>query len=92
VLQACSAEGALNMDNWHTCGTTHCRAGWVVTLAGEGGKLLESIYDCGTAAAMIYMVSDPTMEKIPNWYASNKTALEDMKRLAGASYLNRGTL
>ena len=31
---------SLEMGLWH-CGTTHCRAGWVITLAGAAGKELE---------------------------------------------------
>jgi len=42
VLEAVSKKGALDMDDWHSsCGTTHCRAGWVVVLAGEEGLMLE---------------------------------------------------
>jgi hypothetical protein len=37
------------------------------------------------AAAVIYMASDPKLEKVPDFYASNEAALEDMKRLAEAS-------
>ena len=34
------------------------------------------------AAALIYLASDPKLEKIPNFYATNEDALADMKRLA----------
>ncbi|WP_425909887.1 hypothetical protein [Nitrobacter sp. TKz-YC02] len=34
------------------------------------------------AAAMIYLASDPKIERIPNFYATNDEALADMKRLA----------
>jgi len=83
VYAAASKEGALDMQDWH-CGTSHCRAGWVVELAGEGGKALERAIGTSAAAAMIYMASDPKLEKVPDFYASNEGALEDMKRLAGA--------
>jgi len=73
---------ALDMSTWHKCETTHCRAGWVVTLAGEGGKALEWAMGTAAAAAIIYIKSDPKIEKIPNFYASNEDALADMKRLA----------
>ena len=33
-------------------------------------------------AAIIYIKSDPKLEKIPNFYANNTDALADMKRLA----------
>jgi len=84
VYEAASQPNALEMSSWHTCGTTHCRAGWVVTLAGDGGKALEYAFGTSTAAALIYMASDPKLERIPDFYCDNATALADMKRLADA--------
>lgn len=85
IYAAASAEGALDMGSWHTCETTHCRAGWAVTLAGDEGHALESRIGTAAAAAMIYLAStDPTIGRIPNWYASNEEALEDMRKLAEA--------
>jgi len=86
IYEAASAKNALDMSSWHKgdnfCGTTHCRAGWVTHLAGEGGRVLDGMLGTNAAAALIYMASDPDMEKIPNWTASNEDALADMKRLA----------
>ena len=89
IYEAASVENALDMDKWHgsggICGTTHCRAGWVVYLAGEEGKKLEEKMGTAAAAIAIYAVSDPEYfgrEGLPNFYASNETALADMKRLA----------
>lgn len=82
VYAAASQEGALNMGNWHTCDTTHCRAGWVTHLAGEEGKALEAYWGTAHAAWMIYRASDPDMRGRPNFYASDEDALADMKRLA----------
>jgi uncharacterized protein YjbI with pentapeptide repeats len=82
VLAACEHDGALDMSTWHKCETTHCRAGWVVTLAGDAGKQLEARFGCGVAAALIYMASDPTLSRIPNWHASNADAMAGMRRLA----------
>ena len=45
IYEACSQPNALNMNDWHTCETTHCRAGWVVTLAGQAGKELELFHN-----------------------------------------------
>ncbi len=70
------------MGSWHVCETTHCRAGWVVTLAGEAGKAMEWCLGTPAAAAIIYLASDPKIEKMPNFYADNETAMADMKRLA----------
>ena len=84
VYEAASKPQALDMGSWHTCETTHCRAGWVVALAGAGGLALEWAMGTPAAAAIIYMRSDPKLEKIPDFYAGNESALEDMKRLAEA--------
>ncbi|QEE24493.1 pentapeptide repeat-containing protein [Rhodanobacter glycinis] len=84
VYAAASAPKALNMSQWHTCETTHCRAGWVIALAGEGGRALEFACGTPTAAAMIYVASDPDLKRIPDFYCGNDAALDDMRRLAEA--------
>ena len=84
VHAAACQPGALDMGTWH-CGTSHCRAGWVVTLAGDEGELLESRMGTAYAAMAIYLKSDPVRwarECLPNFYASNEDALADMKRMA----------
>ena len=83
VYEATKAENSLEMASWHTCETTHCRAGWVVVLAGKAGKDLEEILGTNTAAALICQVSDPKLKFIPDWYASTEKALADIARLAG---------
>lgn len=82
VYEAASQEGALDMTRWHTCDTTHCRAGWVVMLAGEAGKALEEKYGTPNAASLIYAKSDPNIGMMPNFYCDNETALDDMKARA----------
>jgi len=82
IYEAASQPDGLNMGAWHTCDTTHCRAGWVVSKAGAAGKALEWAMGTPAAAAIIYMASDPKLERVPNFYSSNEEALEDMKRLA----------
>jgi len=81
VLEAVSNEGALDMSSWH-CGTTHCRAGWVVTLAGEEGKKLEAETDTCFAAMMIYKKSSPIHVPPTRFFEDNKTAMADIKRCA----------
>ena len=66
------------MDTWHTCGTTHCRAGWVTHLAGEEGRQLELAVGTASAAYLIYRKSDPSPYAL-NFYADNATALKDMR-------------
>lgn len=82
VYEAASPAGALNMSAWHSCDTTHCRAGWVTHLCGDAGAALEWAMGTPGAAAMIYLASDPNLERIPNFYAGNDAALADMMRLA----------
>jgi hypothetical protein len=83
IYAAASAPGALEMDSWHTCEQSHCRAGWAVALAGENGKALERFYNTELAAMMIYDASDPDFKINPaRFYDSNEDALADMKRLA----------
>ena len=82
VYAAASQPGALKMSDWH-CGTSHCRAGWVVTLAGDAGADLEDRVGTSAAAALIYFASDPAMTAVPNFYATNEEALADMKKMAG---------
>jgi hypothetical protein len=73
----------LEMGDWH-CGTTHCRAGHVVDLAGEAGYALEAFYNTPLAAQLIYDASTPESFRINpgRFYDSNEDALADMKRLA----------
>jgi len=85
VYEAACKPDALDMGNWHSCDTTHCRAGWVVHLAGDAGRAMEYCLGTPAAAALIYLKSDPKIEKIPDFYCSNEAALADMKRLAEAS-------
>jgi hypothetical protein len=82
VLEAVSVPKALDMSTWHTCDTTHCRAGWVVFLAGEEGKKLEEKTSTLFAAMQIYNKSSEIKVSPPRFYESNSVALEDMKRCA----------
>ena len=69
------------MSSWH-CGTTHCRAGWVVTLAGEAGKALEDRFNTELAAMLIYRESGSPINP-SRFYDSNDAALADMAKRAG---------
>ncbi len=73
------------MGSYHKCETTHCRAGWAVTLAGEAGKKLEDRFGSLLAAMKIYDASCPGFAINPcRFFDNNEKALEDMKKLAGA--------
>ena len=71
------------MGTWHTCENTHCRAGWVVMLAGQEGRALEAFLNTELAAMMIYDASAPGFKINPaRFYDSNEDALADMKKMA----------
>ena len=76
-----SGTGALNMLNWHTCDTVHCRAGRAIHLAGEQGYALEKEVGPNAAGALIYAVSRPG-KPVPNWYARNYDAMADLEKCA----------
>lgn len=79
ILAACTApQCRLEMGNWHTCETTHCRAGWAVHLAGQAGKLLESQWGTEVAATLIYTVSRPGVRH-PDFFVDNKTAMASIE-------------
>jgi len=83
VYEVSSRSESLNMRNVHTCENTHCRAGWVITLAGDAGRRLEEFYNWELAAMLIYDASEPGFQIHPaRFYDSNEDALADMKRLA----------
>ncbi|HZL56782.1 MAG TPA: hypothetical protein VFC21_06865, partial [Bryobacteraceae bacterium] len=78
-----ATEESLDMRNVHSCATTHCRAGWVVTLAGESGAKLESRFGWDLAAMKIYDASCHGFRINPcRFYDSDEDAMADMKRLA----------
>ena len=70
------------MGEWHSCDTTHCRAGWVVFLAGEAGMELEKEVGTPHAALMIYKASSPIRVSPTRFYESNDKAMADIKRCA----------
>jgi hypothetical protein len=83
-LAVTSKTGALDMDDWHSeCGTTHCRAGWVVSLAGKQGLELEKQLGTPLAAAKIYSESsDIKVHWLLRFYETNEEAMKDIKRCA----------
>ena len=83
IYDAASSPKSLDMTSWHTCEKTHCRAGWVITLAGEAGKALEKFYDTPLAAMKIYDASSSLPKISPvKFFDDNEAALADMKRMA----------
>ncbi len=85
VLAAVENPGALDMAAWHTCETTHCRAGLVVTLAGDKGRKLEAASSTMFAAMQIYHASSPSVPVSPvRFFDKNEVALADIVRCAKA--------
>jgi len=82
ILASASQPCALDMSDWHTCETTHCRAGWIVKLAGEKGKALEKESSTLFAAMQIYKASSPIRVWPPRFFESNEAAMKDMERCA----------
>jgi hypothetical protein len=83
ILAAIEAGGTLDMGSWHSCETSHCRAGWAITIAGEAGLDLEKSVGSSAAGALIYAKSAPTLP-VPNFYSDDDEALADIKARAAA--------
>ena len=82
VLEAVSRPGALRMATWHTCDTSHCRAGWVIHLAGQAGYDLAGRVGSEDAGRLIYAAS--SSQKLPwnaFWQDEDK-AMADIRRCA----------
>lgn len=83
VLEAVSQPNALDMSDWHKCNTTHCRAGWVVHLAGAAGYELERFHNTALAAQLIYRQSSPSLPVSPvHFFEPNEAAMADIKAMA----------
>ena len=84
ILAAIEAPGCrLDMSDWHGCGTTHCRAGWAIHLAGKSGKELQDKYGPFLAGSLIYRASRPN-KPAPWFHAPTDKALADIRKCAAA--------
>jgi hypothetical protein len=80
------------MSDWHPnqiinaegahCGTTHCRGGMVVFLAGKAGRILEEMVGTPHAALQIYHKSSTIGVSPVRFYENNETAMADIVRCA----------
>ena len=85
ILAAVNTAGnALDMSSWHSCETTHCRAGWAIHLAGKRGYELEKALGSQGAGAAIYRASTG---RVPHFFASNARALDDLRDCAAGDPL-----
>ncbi len=80
------AAERLDMAAWHgdeavapPCGTTHCRAGCAIVLAGKAGAALEEQLGPERAGGAIYLASTG---RLPNFFANQEDALADIRRCA----------
>ena len=77
------AGGSVDMGSWHSCETAHCIAGWVITLAGDAGRVAETLIGTNAAAALIIIQSCPYLNgKVPDFYSDNQTAIEFINQCA----------
>jgi len=79
ILAAIELGGSLDMRHWHTCDTTHCLAGFAVTLHPRG-RALEEVFGSRLAGSAIYLVSTGA---IPDFFASDEDALASIRKGAG---------
>jgi uncharacterized protein YjbI with pentapeptide repeats len=87
IFQAVTAVPAsFDMSHWHrttACGTTHCRAGYAVHLAGPGGYQLEKkLGSAEFAGRAIYLASEGY---VPHFFGTTERALEDIRLRAKES-------
>ena len=79
VLAAVQAPGnSLDMNFYHYCETTHCRAGWQIVLH-PAGRELEAALGSWLAGAVISLASTG---EVPDFFASDEDAMEDIERCA----------
>ena len=77
IQSAIKSGGRLNMGQWHSCKTTHCMAGWVTSLAGETGRVMERLLGTPWAATLIILESCPYLEgKVPDFHSSNEEGMK----------------
>jgi uncharacterized protein YjbI with pentapeptide repeats len=81
ILEASEDGARLEMGSWH-CGTTHCRAGWAIALAGAEGAELEKTLGPSAAGALIYFRSTG---RVPDFFVSTADALNDIRKCAGGA-------
>ena len=83
ILAAIQADGnKLEMGDWHSCDTTHCRGGWAIYLAGEAGRVLEAKTNSLFAAIQILKASSPIRVSNPMFFVGNEESMKDIIRCA----------
>lgn len=75
---ALASDDALKMDEWHSCGTSHCIAGWAIHQAGEVGRLLEASLGAEVAGLMLLGT-----EAHSHFFDDNEKAREYLQSVLG---------
>lgn len=75
IFDAVCKGAVLDMSDWHSCETAHCRAGWAIYFAGEAGKELELRFGSEAAGALIY---ERATGRRPDFYANDEDAWADI--------------
>jgi len=79
ILASTESEGcSLDMGDWHSCETTHCRGGWAIHNHSIGYEL-EKYFGPWMAGAIIYKKSTG---HIPDFHASKDDAMADLRKRA----------
>ena len=66
---ALAHDDALEMDEYHSCNTSHCVAGWSIDQAGAHGRALESAMgSCGAGLALL------GLDMAPHFFTGNEAA------------------
>ena len=68
-------ENELNMSAWHTCDTTHCRAGWEITIHPQG-KELEKYFGSWMAGTIVHNKSH---DNFVDYFASEDEVMEELR-------------
>lgn len=81
-LEMCGWHGSCTLKgNNVECGTTHCHAGWINTVAGKLGEDLERVTNPRLAAIALLDAAYPG-QPIPDFHDTNAGAMRRIKRLA----------
>lgn len=89
VFEAASQPNALAATYDHE-GEAHSPYGWVVHLAGMKDNDLEFWLGTMVAAKFVYLVSDPTLDALPDLFCKNDEALSRLKALADREVVQTG--
>lgn len=75
-------EARLYMGDWHSCDTTHCRAGWAIHLAGDAGYALESYLGSTSLAALLIHEASGSPINPCRFFEESEEALADIENRA----------